>query len=301
MMAIVSKNSLNDGVTRNIFSSSSELCKEELRTILNDVSAMTLRERKHYQQYQRHHQMQQNYHEPRSPSSINKRVDTSRLISAAEVSASSQEERMYPVWTTPPEAPDVKYPEASPSLSCTATPLEMMLLNTRTTISPKSFIGRKRQRGCISRKLSLMLPGSAELDDTIDGNPFRRHVAIHSPIAGFGNTINQGFIGKIKPSKSPHVSHSQQLSVPPPWPTNANEQPRSSSPCDSLVSSEDIDRIRNLFPTLGNDLYEGDGSKTTDGKRKRGLCSSRRALKMRRQRRNEITNDIFDPTAFALS
>ncbi|OEU13911.1 hypothetical protein FRACYDRAFT_242265 [Fragilariopsis cylindrus CCMP1102] len=66
--------------------------------------------------------------------------------------------------------------------------------STSTSMPIGIFLGRRKRQRCDRGGPPPMFPSSPEFDSTADTNPFGRHIAIHSPIAGVGNTLNLEFI-----------------------------------------------------------------------------------------------------------
>ena len=162
-----------------------------------------------------------------------------------------------------------------------------------------NYPGRKRQRPFQSRLAPPpLLPSSFELDDTANSNPYKRHVAIHSPIPGIGNSLNLDFVAKIKSSKSHFNERSKMI------PSCLLEERRSASssssyftPASSSVLPREMDTIQIFFPIPDNAL---DVIEETPGDREQdhnSVSIGRMALKMRRRyQNNDNPRNIFEPT-----
>jgi hypothetical protein len=184
--------------------------------------------------------------------------------------------------------------------------------STSTSVPIGIFLGRRKRQRCDRKGPPPMLPGSPEFDNTADTNPFGRHIAIHSPIAGVGNTLNLEFIAKIKLEPHPRQQQQHKISSSASFYTSSSASSSSSSSTSvSSPSSEDkmmIDRIQKFFPILDDDTEDGgDGNNEQGGRRLRiGEMGEKneliigiktRALKMRRRCYNDKNCDIFEPTA----
>jgi hypothetical protein len=290
----------------SISSISSRTCSEGLCSILKEVSKMTLLEGKHHQEHQQYHQLQHQNEASPSPFSINLSFNISGCFSAVETPVSRKSERVRTSWTPPPVVvAKTEQHESSTSQAYIITPFDTTPSNT--TKMKTNFLGRKRQRPCYNCNITRppMIPGSPELDDTADSNPFGRHVAMYSPIAGLTNTLNLGCIANLKSSKWSHSPELQRVVMPPPCPMKVTGHTTrscssSSTPSSSSSSSEEINRMQTYFPIL-DDPYESNDVDSGEGNRgEHDIGIATRALKMRRRCRKDNPYDIFDATLFTI-
>eukprot|EP00536_Pseudo-nitzschia_multiseries_P018955 jgi/Psemu1/58223/gm1.58223_g len=188
--------------------------------------------------------------------------------SSAKTNFCPKRECFHQVWTAPASIRNEQN-ESSSKLSqrCLVTPPNSIPAESSKI---NNFIGRKRQRSFESQNLILppLLPRFPELDGTVKSNPYRRHFAIHSPIAGIRDTLNLEFITNMK------------LPMP--------------------SEKEEMDKIQKVLPFLDGCLTDAE-TKTDDLNRRdnySGIGTKSRSLKMRRRCRKDNSLDIFDPTAF---
>ncbi|MGK3739728.1 MAG: hypothetical protein ACI90V_006575 [Bacillariaceae sp.] len=194
--------------------------------------------------------------------------------------------------------------------------------STSTTVPVGIFLGRRKRQRCCGEGPPPMLPSSPEFDNTADINPFGRHVAIHSPIAGVGNTMNLEFIAKIKleppPPPPPPINncnvaarqrqqqHTRSLSSSFTTSSSASTSSSSTNISSPSLSEEKmmmIDRIQNIFPILDGDTEDGDGGNIEQERGEKNemiIGIKTRALKMRRKCHNNNHCNIFEPTAFTI-
>jgi len=222
----------------------------------------------------------------------NQNVATPDHSSFGEVDSCPRSDRYRHLCTTPASVANEQH-ESLSMLPKTrlATPSNLMPAE-----APKirNYKGLKRQRSFESRNVTVLpssLPGFPELDGTVKSNPYRRHLAIHSPIAGIRETLNLEFIADIKPS----MSSERQVMFPLGLPSEAGYT-RLSSKCSMsyyTVSSKELDKIRQHFPIL-EDCQMGSGTRFGDTNQSDDdIGVGTRTLKMRCQRRN----DVIDPMA----
>lgn len=180
---------------------------------------------------------------------------------------------------------------------------------TRTNIvkTSKYLLSCKRKRPCyrLHSALPPMIPGSPELYGTVDSNPFRRHVAIHSPIAGIGGTLNLGFIGKIKSSESYDRQQIQLTLVPQQYPIKMKRHKRTSSSSSNSSSSFDeskrIDRVKIFLPVLEDPYKDNDMNFDERNQGKHDIFSiTSKPLKIRRRCTKYNPLSTFDTTGFII-
>lgn len=190
---------------------------------------------------------------PQSPFSFHLSSDTSCCSAVFETPVSLEDEQTQTYSTPPPIQARTEGHNAA-------------AITDETEMS-KHVLHRKRLRPCYRRKNALppMIPGSPELYNKSESNPFRRHIPIHSPIARIGNTLNLEYIGTLGTTKSRHGSQPLQP--------------------DSASSDECGDTFRfQAFIPLLEDSYDDDDVRFIDGNEGEyktfGIAS--RALKRRR-------------------
>ncbi len=241
-------------------------------------------------------QMQQQ-EQPQSPFPIGLCFGESPFPIVCETPFSAEDEQTRNSWSPPPIVTktghhDVTTPKAYVVAPCGTPPSQ-----TITTHVKKTVLRRKRQR---PRSLPPMIPGSPELYNTSDSNPFGRHVPIHSPILGIDHTLDLRYIRKLESSKEQRrqTSDSSRCS------TKIEGERRSSIESSDLSYSSDdsagIFGFQTFLPALEDSKYDNDAA-FGKGKeeQERIFSSATRALKMRRRDCSQSNQqDVFEPTTY---
>lgn len=244
-------------------------------------------------QQQQELQMQQQ-EQPRSPSPVGLCFGESPFPMACETPFSTEDEQTRNSLSPPPIVTKTGQHDATTPKACIVAPCGSP--PTITTHVNKAVLRRKRQR---PRSLPPMIPGSPELCNASDGNPFGRHVPIHSPIVGIDHTLDLRYIRKPESSKAQRrqTSDSSRCS------TKIEGERRSSIESSDLSYSSDESEgmfgFQTFLPALeDSNYYEdaafGNGKEEQD----RIFSSAARALKMRRRDWNRSNQDVFEPTTY---